>query len=84
MTAIPNPFDASFTQAGEQLLAGQRQVLAWQRSQLKLAEDTSVAAFKLGQSSFETSAQLGQNVVKTLLDSVPTTAKPTAEKPTAG
>lgn len=67
MEAIFAPFKSTFHQAGEQLLASQKQVLAWQRSQIELAEQQVAASLKMSKAGFDASAELAQNVSKSMV-----------------
>jgi hypothetical protein len=67
MTAFTNPFAQPFHHAAEQVLAAQRQVLDWQRSQLDLAHDHALASYKLGRAGFDTTATFGQDVMKSVV-----------------
>lgn len=67
MEAIFAPFKSTMFQAGEQVLAAQKQMIAWQRSQLELAEQQAATSMKMGKAGFDASAELAQNVSKSMV-----------------
>lgn len=67
MDTIFTPFKSTLHQAGEQLLASQKQVLSWQRAQLELVESQAATSMKLGKAGFDASSELAQNVSKSLV-----------------
>lgn len=79
MNTMNNPFANQINQAAEQVLAGQRQLLDWQRAQMKLAEEAALASFKIGRAGFDVSAEMGHSMARTMVD----TFAPAAEAPKA-
>lgn len=79
MNTMNNPFANQIHQAGEQFLASQRQMLDWQRSQMKLVEEAAMASFKLGRAGFDVSAEMGQGMARTMVDGL----APRKENPAA-
>ncbi len=67
MDALLNPFKSTLHQAGEQLLASQKQALAWQRAQLELVEQQTAANLKMGKAGFDASSEYMQAVSKSMV-----------------
>lgn len=66
MDAFFAPFKSNFHAAAEQALAAQKQVLDFQRAQMKLVEEQTLASLRMTKAGFDASAELATNVTKSM------------------
>ncbi len=70
MDTIFAPFKTNLHTASEQLVAAQKQVLDWQRAQLKLVEEQTLANLRMSKAGFDASAELCSNVSKSVVSAL--------------
>lgn len=70
MEAIFTPYKNALHQMGEQFIAAQKQMADWQRAQLKVAEEQTVAGLRASKASFDAGVEFNQNVTKTLVNAL--------------